>query len=216
MTAMRSPGRVRLQRRVTAMRCSPHSLRAVALALMALPAAAGVESDRWRLVGRNVGSSWVVNNINFYSDSQCTTAIQARPFRSLQGNGLRYDGSAISGPKHVRTSAAPADAFEANAVAWETGVPCPSTGDSCFIGFQWLTDQVDTAGGFATVGILQRGSEAPQCVALDQSSEANRFASSVMVQYWSSSARAWQDHTEMSGLTGGAAQLRIPEVPLAR
>eukprot|EP00434_Breviolum_minutum_P010634 symbB.v1.2.009381.t1/scaffold595.1/size183375/3 len=111
-----------------------------------------VTSDRWRLVGRDVGSTWVVQSINFYTDGECTTAIQARPFRSLQGNGIRHDGSAFSGPNVVHPTGFPADAFEASALTWETGVPCASTGESCFIGFQWLSDQIDTAGGYATTG----------------------------------------------------------------
>ncbi|CAJ1415482.1 unnamed protein product [Effrenium voratum] len=192
-------------------------MRALAfVAFVAFVACAAVESDRWRLVGRDAGLTWAVERVTFYSDAACTTEIQARPFRSLQGNGLRYDGSAFSGPKYVRPTGLPADAFEATGVAWETGVPCAASGDVCFLGFQWLSDQVDSSGGFATLSVLQRGSVSPRCVGVEQSTEASRFASSILVQYWSQSLRAWQDHTLVSGLTGGAASLRLPEVPLAR
>mmetsp|Transcript_23556 Transcript_23556/g.44472 ORF Transcript_23556/g.44472 Transcript_23556/m.44472 type:complete len:191 (+) Transcript_23556:79-651(+) len=178
-------------------------------------AEAAVASSRWRLVGRDAVSSWVVNGIGFFSDAACATRIQARPFRSLQGNSQRYDGSAFSAPNYVRPTSLPADVFEEQSGSWETGVPCPSSGDTCQIGFHWLTDQVEAAtGGFATVGRLTVGSAEPRCIALDQSTQANQHAPTILVQYWSASLRSWQDHTTFSSLSGGLSNLRLPEVPL--
>eukprot|EP00930_Biecheleria_cincta_P061855 TRINITY_DN47394_c0_g1_i1.p1 TRINITY_DN47394_c0_g1~~TRINITY_DN47394_c0_g1_i1.p1 ORF type:complete len:197 (+),score=14.65 TRINITY_DN47394_c0_g1_i1:103-693(+) len=180
---------------------------------------AAVTSGRWRLVGRSAANSWIINRVGFYSDATCTTEIKSRPFRSHKGDGSRYDGSAFSGPNVRAPSGAPADAFEANGQTWNSGVTCPATGTSCHVGFRWLSDQVDTSGvseSFASVGLLQPGSAAPLCVRLDQSSQADQYATAVLVQYWSSTARSWQDHTLFSGLTGGTANLRLPEVPVSR
>eukprot|EP00931_Biecheleriopsis_adriatica_P121610 TRINITY_DN96672_c0_g1_i1.p1 TRINITY_DN96672_c0_g1~~TRINITY_DN96672_c0_g1_i1.p1 ORF type:complete len:200 (-),score=27.05 TRINITY_DN96672_c0_g1_i1:91-690(-) len=198
----------------------PISLSLLLLASLLLPSTAAVASARWRLVGRDVSASWAVNSIRFYSDASCSTQINAQPIRHHQGDGQRYDGSAFAGPNYVRPPAGgPADAFEDNSVTWETGVSCPSSGDVCHIGFRWLSDQVSLTGvanSFATVGVLQRGSAAPLCVKLDQSTLANNYAATVLVQYWSSTAKSWQDHTTFTGLTGGVRNLRLPEVAGAR
>eukprot|EP00933_Yihiella_yeosuensis_P033350 TRINITY_DN27078_c0_g1_i1.p1 TRINITY_DN27078_c0_g1~~TRINITY_DN27078_c0_g1_i1.p1 ORF type:complete len:210 (+),score=20.10 TRINITY_DN27078_c0_g1_i1:150-779(+) len=193
------------------------------LALLRSSTGAPVAAPRWRLVGRNAGTSWVVNNIGFYSDATCATAIQARPFRSHQGDGKRFDGSAFSAPNFKRPSAGTggaAEAFEANAIAWDSGVACGSSGTTCHVGFRWLSDQVDVPGltdGFATVGILQKGSAAPRCIKLDQSTQANRYATTVLVQYSLDGASGtWQDHTVFNGLNGGIEALRLPEVAVAR
>merc|ERR1712032_25432 len=119
----------------------------------------------------------------------------------------------------VRMSlASPADAFEDNAVQWDSGVPCSDTSDSCLVGFRWLRDQVagNDMESFATVGYLSYASVAPRCVRLSQSTTVGKFATTVLVQYWPTGASAWLNHTIAQSAGGGKNNFRLPLVPLAQ
>mmetsp|Transcript_69139 Transcript_69139/g.123098 ORF Transcript_69139/g.123098 Transcript_69139/m.123098 type:complete len:220 (+) Transcript_69139:77-736(+) len=202
---------------------SPHSSEAKVTYNLYASQQAAVSSKQWRFIGRGA-DRWLVNRVRFFGDSACSprTEISSLPWRGRAG-GERYDGSAFAGPHLVRPPGGdPADAFQANNVAWDSGVPCGLYSDRCLIGFRWLRDQlgvgehrVFSKPSFATVKVVDSASVTPLCIEFTQPKSTGSYATTLLVQYWKESSRAWLNHTVLTGLTGGTKEIRLPLVPLS-
>merc|ERR1719161_629992 len=176
-----------------------------------------VQAPRWRLLGSGANSEWHVNQVKFFEDAGCKSAlIETLPLRGHKG-GERYNGRAFGGPsKTTRRDHTAADAFKGTGT-WRSSAPCSSVSNDCHIGFNWLADQLGVIDkgvipkAYATTGLQKWKGITPQCVSLNQSSTGGYLATTVSVQYRSDGG-TWQTHTTATNVPGGVSTIRLPVV----